>query len=250
MIVMFMMKLSVVQLMLLFCALVTVESNNNPEGTQSDMYAVLRRMSAVMAEQKVEMEHAKTKMNDLETRLKAAERKVEELQREGDEKTKAVQEMKIWTNIIGSDVKNLKINSESNKVAFSASLVTTNEGQIGPFNTGKTLVYKNIITNIGQAYNPNTGIFTAPVRGVYLFSLFVLGVAGADATGVDLYRNGEFVIPAYAHLSGQNYVNPSAGVNLLLEAGDTVYAFLPPNRKIYDNVHRHCSFSGVLVFVM
>uniref|UniRef100_A0AAY4DVU8 C1q domain-containing protein n=1 Tax=Denticeps clupeoides TaxID=299321 RepID=A0AAY4DVU8_9TELE len=137
-----------------------------------------------------------------------------------------------------------------NKVAFSASLVTTNEGQIGPFNTGKTLVYKNIITNIGQAYNLNTGIFTAPVRGVYLFSLFVLGVAGADATGVDLYRNGEFVVPAYAHLSGQHYVNPSAGVNLLLEAGDTVYAFLPPNRKIYDNVHRHCSFSGILVFVM
>ncbi|XP_028825558.1 complement C1q-like protein 2 [Denticeps clupeoides] len=206
MIVMFMMKLSVVQLMLLFCALVTVESDPEVE----------------RGEWKVEMENAKKKMNDLETRLKAAETTIEELQKKG----------------------------EGNKVAFSASLVTTNEGQIGPFNTGKTLVYKNIITNIGQAYNLNTGIFTAPVRGVYLFSLFVLGVAGADATGVDLYRNGEFVVPAYAHLSGQHYVNPSAGVNLLLEAGDTVYAFLPPNRKIYDNVHRHCSFSGILVFVM
>uniref|UniRef100_A0AAY4DVX4 C1q domain-containing protein n=1 Tax=Denticeps clupeoides TaxID=299321 RepID=A0AAY4DVX4_9TELE len=166
---------------------------------------------------------------------------------------RCVYSVKQWfkmKNILKKYELNVKNEVNSNKVAFSASLVTTNEGQISPFNTGKTLVYKNIITNIGQAYNPNTGIFTAPVRGVYLFSLFVLGVAGADATGVDLYRNGEFVIPAYAHLSGQNYVNPSAGVNLLLEAGDTVYAFLPPNRKIYDNVHRHCSFSGILVPVV
>ena len=50
-------------------------------------------------------------------------------------------------------------------VAFSAKLTTdVNLGQ------DQTVAYNNVITNVGGAYDPNTGYFTSLVKGVYIFS--------------------------------------------------------------------------------
>lgn len=46
--------------------------------------------------------------------------------------------------------------SDKPKVAFSASLGSN--GFIGPVNTDTTVVYKNVFNNVGNAYNPATGI--------------------------------------------------------------------------------------------
>ena len=40
------------------------------------------------------------------------------------------------------------------KVAFSAGL---GQGQVGPYGSDTTLVYKRVITNIGNGYDPSTG---------------------------------------------------------------------------------------------
>jgi hypothetical protein len=37
----------------------------------------------------------------------------------------------------------------------------------------KVFVYSNIILNIGDAYNKDTGVFVAPVNGLYLFTVQV-----------------------------------------------------------------------------
>lgn len=43
------------------------------------------------------------------------------------------------------------------RVAFSASLLGTESKNIGPFSTYTPLVFKYVVANIGNAYNPHTG---------------------------------------------------------------------------------------------
>ena len=40
------------------------------------------------------------------------------------------------------------------------------------------LVFEQAITNVGQAYNPTTGIFKAPVPGIYVFSVTLMSDQG------------------------------------------------------------------------
>ena len=46
---------------------------------------------------------------------------------------------------------------------------------------GDILVYANVITNIGDYYDPTTGVFRCPYHGVYFFSAFAMTQENAGA---------------------------------------------------------------------
>ncbi|KAL3973728.1 AF4/FMR2 family member 4 [Sarotherodon galilaeus] len=146
------------------------------------------------------------------------------------------------------EIGNLKQEKQATQVAFSASLMNGAYGDTGPFNTLFTLIFKRVVTNVGNAYNQHTGIFTAPVRGVYHFDWKVYGY-GNIAAGALLYRNGEKIFFAYEYPTS-GYVSASNAASLLLQPGDQVSVRLYPNSRIHDSENHHTTFSGHLLFTM
>ncbi|KAK6464943.1 complement C1q-like protein 4, partial [Huso huso] len=129
------------------------------------------------------------------------------------------------------------------KVAFSASLSQT----YGPFNTAVTLVYKNVFTNIGNCYNPTTGIFVARVKGVYYFS-YTAKKLSAVVMDVYLYKNGQPILDVYDSSSQDTSDNGSNSAVLQLEEVDQVYIRLRANTQIFDNSENYSTFNGFLLF--
>ncbi|XP_063072499.1 complement C1q-like protein 4 [Engraulis encrasicolus] len=146
-------------------------------------------------------------------------------------------------------VSNLKTQLEEQRkrerVAFGASLGS--KGGTGPHNAGVTLVYTNVFANAGEAYNPKTGIFTAPLKGVYYFS-FSGHHLSSRSMGLQLMKNGVQTVTVYNHAAGNRYETATNGMNLLLEKGDQVYMRLREHTWIMDNINDHSTFVGHLLF--
>ncbi|XP_031435280.1 heavy metal-binding protein HIP-like isoform X3 [Clupea harengus] len=241
------------------------------QNSQPDIHTALREMSALMVEQRVELRHTKTQM---ETRLRASESKAETMETRLRASEKAVVDLRqtearltaserlverlqseneaqtVNLNLTVSQVEELRREREERRVSFSASLVKSVGENFGPFNKPTTLIYRHVFTNTGNAYNNNTGVFTAPVRGVYYFAVFVFGNGHASTpSGVSLHKNEEHVVIAYSKQPSHVY-SSSNGASLLLEVGDVVYVKLWPNAWVLDSYNHHTTFSGHLLFPM
>uniref|UniRef100_A0A671TMX3 C1q domain-containing protein n=1 Tax=Sparus aurata TaxID=8175 RepID=A0A671TMX3_SPAAU len=140
------------------------------------------------------------------------------------------------------------LSSEKPKVAFYTAL--TDAETLGPYNTDITLKYSKVFTNIGNAYNPSTGFFTAPVKGVYYLQFTVFGFK-AGHIGVLVYKNNQRII--YNREENNNDRVPeyiSNSLVLELTAGDEIYLVLPSGWTIYDDSGNHSTFSGSLLFTL
>ncbi|XP_018542615.1 complement C1q-like protein 2 [Lates calcarifer] len=230
------MKITVFLLLLLVCSVSTDQST--PETDKEihlqqpcpqDVHAVLREMTASLAQLKTEMTFVQKENQEQAAKLKELEKQETEVERQKTE------------------INNLKHELKVKQVAFSVSLLAEGDATVGPFGTHTTLIFKHVVTNIGNAYNPNTGMFTAPVRGAYHFE-FYIGTHGANTAAV-LVKNTNHIFAAYEHQSA-NFGSSSQGATLLLEAGDVVFVRLWQQSKTYDNSNRHTTFSGHLIFTM
>ncbi|XP_044078527.1 complement C1q-like protein 2 [Siniperca chuatsi] len=190
-----------------------------------DIHAVLREMTGSLVQLRVEMRF-------LQRENQANAAKLEELERQKTELDKLKQQLQV------------------KHVAFSAALLAQGDATLGPFHTFTPLVFKHVVSNIGNAYNPNTGVFTPPVRGAYHFEWHIGAHGdGNHPTGAVLIKNSEHIFIAYEH-QPTHYGTSSNSVTLLLEVGDVVFLRLWVNTRVYDNQNHHNTFSGHLLFTM
>ncbi|XP_052425300.1 cerebellin-1-like [Carassius gibelio] len=197
-----------------------VSTHSQQDLSFSDIHAALRELTATVTEQKANIRALETRLRDAEKTAEQQTVILEELNKKNDDR----------------------------EIAFSAALMESGGGEIGPFTTDITLTYRNVFTNIGNAYNPFTGIFTAPLKGAYMFNFSVYGHWNpSNPSTVSIVKNGQRVVVAHGH-QDQYAVNSSKGIVLILEVGDVVYVRLWSGRQIYDNEHNHITFSGYLLF--
>uniref|UniRef100_A0A671W0M6 C1q domain-containing protein n=1 Tax=Sparus aurata TaxID=8175 RepID=A0A671W0M6_SPAAU len=130
------------------------------------------------------------------------------------------------------------------KVALSALIETG--GAYGPFDKDVTLAYNKVYTNIGDAYNSCTGIFTAPVTGVYYFTFFY-HAGGKHASKLELFKNCEMIVRSSDHKSGCDGADNGGNAAVLqLQQGDQVYVRMPAHHHVWAT-SISTSFSGFLL---
>ena len=70
-------------------------------------------------------------------------------------------------------------------MAFTATVTQYMTSQ-----SGQTLVFPHIITNVGYGYNENTGVFTAPRDGVYVFFCRITAAYNPGDMSFEFILNG------------------------------------------------------------
>uniref|UniRef100_A0A3B3V901 Complement C1q-like protein 3 n=1 Tax=Poecilia latipinna TaxID=48699 RepID=A0A3B3V901_9TELE len=181
-------------------------------------------------------------LQNLKEELKAMKEKLNEMENQILDLKK--KELKVVFFIL---LLKIFIYQDSTKVVFSA--IATGNGHTGPFNTDKTIIYNTVLTNVGKAYNHFTGIFTAPVAGVYYFSFFY-HAGGECQARLYLYNNNKLVVMTSDHKSTQDEAdNGGNAVFLHLLPEEQVYVKLAPNSHVWVG-GTHTTFSDHLVYEM
>ncbi|XP_071167986.1 complement C1q-like protein 3 [Mytilus edulis] len=125
--------------------------------------------------------------------------------------------------------------------AFSASLTDTKV-----LGATEIVKFNKVWTNNGKDYDPNTGIFQAPFKGVYQFSFTVMSTRGKELF-VYLWQNKTRLVAVYP---GTGYNEGTANMVLNLEKGDRVYVKCGKNGYGYIHTGKgywYSMFSGYLI---
>ncbi|KAG5262129.1 hypothetical protein AALO_G00292530 [Alosa alosa] len=130
----------------------------------------------------------------------------------------------------------------SSKIAFYVGLKNPHEGY-------EVLKFDDVVTNLGNHYDPSTGKFTCQVSGIYFFTYHVL-MRGGDGTSMwaDLCKNGQVRASAIAQDADQNYDYASNSVVLHLDSGDEIYVKLDGGKAHGGNNNKYSTFSGFILY--
>ena len=116
---------------------------------------------------------------------------------------------------------------ETFPVLFSAYSSRTSESITG---SGENLIFEDILVNSGNAYNPTTGVFQAPLNGIYEFSFSCYHDFKSPKNVVEVMKNGrmELAIQGSSMLGWHDGIESDKGLNfgsnwmMSLKKGDRI----------------------------
>lgn len=133
--------------------------------------------------------------------------------------------------------------SQPLRVAFTASRTAN----FAPGNLDQPIVFDHLLTNLGEMYDGHIGRFTCPVNGTYFFSFSILKLAINMPLYINLMRNEEVMVSAYANDGAPDHETASNQATLPLFQGDQVWLRLHRG-AIYGSTWNYSTFSGFLLY--
>ncbi|XP_063055543.1 multimerin-2-like [Engraulis encrasicolus] len=216
-----------------------------------DVSAELKELRDMVVELRVMLRYAQDDVKGLEAknvalkeRLMRSEMKAEALEMANAAQDAELAAVKTILAAVETREENLnKVVKEAPKVAFSAGLADSIEAEYGDLN----VVFREVITNVGQAYSSTTGFFTAPFRGVYYFRFTVMDCEESGSMLIEMHKNGKQLIWLEDEVTAGDYTYLSSGLTLQLEKGDEVNMVLSAGHRIVG-FFNESTFSGFLLF--
>jgi hypothetical protein len=115
----------------------------------------------------------------------------------------------------------------------------------GGSGAGTAIVFNTVNTNIGSHYNNSTGLFTAPVAGMYQFNFS--GITYTVNTDITIEVNGNAVAWTYSYIGSQTYLNLSMSVAVYMSAGDSARVYVRAGSVYVGGDGGAPRFSGFLI---
>ena len=125
-------------------------------------------------------------------------------------------------------------------MAFTAGVTSVST----TWNSG-TLIFNSVILNVGNGYNPSTGVFTSPVAGTYVFYVTAVEYI-KQYLMVDIVLNSLSKVRTIGE-SNASYQTGTNMVVLNLQKGDSVWVRHASGKGYYTNSVPITTFTGLLV---
>lgn len=119
------------------------------------------------------------------------------------------------------------------------------------FNTEVALVFSNALTNIGGGYNAVTGIFTAPLGGVYVFICKITDIQNSVGPTIYFVKNGasqSFNIGNEGHTNSFRS-SSSSSIVLELSPGDRVWVKVVGVFSFHENYRWRATINRVFAVI-
>ncbi|XP_052812327.1 C1q-related factor-like [Mya arenaria] len=115
-------------------------------------------------------------------------------------------------------------------------------------NQGQIIVFKETLSNYGNGYDNNTGIFDAPVSGSYFFTVHLCPEPGAYI--VSHLINGGRILTTDSNYDKDGLVCNTSEAVVYLEKQSKVWVeIFNSEPKIKEDYHRFSYFTGVILHI-
>ncbi|XP_062611241.1 uncharacterized protein LOC134273081 [Saccostrea cucullata] len=106
----------------------------------------------------------------------------------------------------------------------------------------QTIIFDNVITNVGGNYNRHTGTFFCPMDGVYTFSWTLYCSSGGYFTS-EIVVNSNAVGAMFCSAQGATNIRHTTGVVVVeINQGDVVYIRTHPNNGLSGPLRSHSTY--------
>lgn len=129
------------------------------------------------------------------------------------------------------------------RVAFSAARTSN----LTPGSLDQPVAFDLLLSNLGQTFDLQLGRFACPADGTYVFIFHLLKLAVNVPLYVNLMRNEEVLVSAYANDGAPDHETASNHAVLQLCRGDQVWLRLHRG-AIYGSSWKYSTFSGYLLY--